>query len=150
MYELMFFLHITGLAVWLGSLVVLCFLLVMINRGAGETVKAQIIAYLKLTNSLSHPSALILLISGAVMLQQLGTPHSNLPFWITFMEQGGTMMVLFSTIVLALVGRRLKKRLHAADGAEAAIRAAWPYRLVLLVTVLGVLAVLGVVSLKIT
>ncbi|TCP59558.1 hypothetical protein EV586_101787 [Tumebacillus sp. BK434] len=149
MYGSMFFLHITGLAVWLGSLVVLSFLLVMIKRGAGETVKAQIIAYLKLTNGLSHPSALIVLISGAVMLQQLGIEHSDLPFWISFMEQGGTLMVLFSTIVLALVGRRLKKRLLAADGAQAAVRTAGPYRTVLLLTVCGVLAVLGVVSLKI-
>ncbi|ASS75039.1 hypothetical protein CIG75_08605 [Tumebacillus algifaecis] len=150
MYEWLFFLHLTSLALWLGGLVMVSVLLLMINRSAGEAVKAQISVYLKLTNRLLHPSALVVLLSGGVMIQQMGIERSMKPFWLLFMEQWGGMVVLLSTIVLGLVGRRLKKRLLAASGGDAAVRATLPFRAVMLVTVCGILTVLGVVSLKIT
>ncbi|MFD2168874.1 hypothetical protein [Tumebacillus lipolyticus] len=149
MQDWLLFLHLTSLALWFGGLVMLSFLLVSIKQSAGEAVKAQVSTYLKLANRLLHPSALLVLISGAIMIVQMGIERDMKPFWLTFMEQWGGTVVLFSTIALTWVGSRLKKRLTAAEGTEVS-QATLPYRAFMMVSVCGILVVMGVVSLKIS
>lgn len=151
MYGISYFVHIAGLAVWLGSLIGLGMLLQFIvkntdadkaNKLAGHTVR--------LINRLMHPSAFLVLLSGVYMLFELGM-GSNRPFWITFMERFGSIVVLLSILLISLQGSKIKKVVTGQKLKKEITlsQAVSRYQLMVWLSVVLVLVVTLVVSLKI-
>lgn len=73
------------------------------SRWAGKAVR--------LMNRVVHPSALFILVSGIMMFVEMGL-GSDKPFWLIFMERGGTVVLLLSIVWVTLQGNKLKKKLE--------------------------------------
>lgn len=163
MFETMLFVHLTGLAVWFGSMAAIGLMLLAFRRDLrSEEAKRMAGKMVKLFNRLTHPSSFLVLVSGGLMIiDRWGdTDH---PFWLSFMERVGGTVVIVSIVALTIAGRRLAKRLGAggsgagqgaataAVGAGAAAAASVRlngYLSTMTVSAVGVLAVLLVVSFR--
>lgn len=150
MYGLMFFLHIAGLCIWFGSMVtVLALLLVLRKELRNETVSALTQKTIRISNRITHPSAFLVLLSGIVMLVMIGMDqHSNLPFWIIFMEQAGSLVILAFFIAVSIAGRKVTKHL-AANNLSLADKSLNTYLIIMVILALAIIAVIYVVSAKI-
>jgi len=147
----MLFLHLSGLAIWVGSMVMVAFMLTAIRRQpamAGASVMVP--RMLRTFNVLTHPSAFIVLISGVVMIIDMGFLGQQKPFWLSFMEQGGGMVILLSIILLSIMGKRVVKR-YAGEAAAAdpgKVKGEKGYLNAMIAMIVLVLAVVLVVALK--
>ncbi len=115
------FLHISSVALWLGSLVTLYIL----NRReiAPNNPEALSIVYgttRSVVRKVINPSSLIVLLSGIGMMVQLGLVGQSKPFWLTFMEQFGGMVALISVALLTWQMRKVDRA--AADERAALLK----------------------------
>ncbi|WP_135557084.1 hypothetical protein [Paenibacillus cymbidii] len=167
MFETMLFIHLTGLAVWFGSMAAIGLMLLAFRRDLrSEEAKKMVGKMVKLFNRLTHPSSFLVLVSGGLMMMDRWSDTDH-PFWLTFMERVGGAVVLLSIIALTIAGRKLTKRLGggasgagqaasagkapAAVGAGAAAMAGVRlngYLSTMGVAAVGVLAVIFVVSFR--
>lgn len=108
MYNLFYFLHIIGIAVWLGSLIALGYVLNKLLHS--EAIKPVLQLVFTWINRVVHLSAFAVLISGVYMIMQFD--RGSLPFYLIFMEQLGSLAVLFSVIILTLQSRKIRKKLE--------------------------------------
>ncbi|KEQ25105.1 hypothetical protein [Paenibacillus tyrfis] len=117
MFGFLLFLHLTGLSLWLGSGLTAVVMLPMLNQrpGSGE-LRALARKTLRVISTIAHPSALVVLISGVVMIVQMNIPAQSKPLWLQVMEKGGGMVILLAVILTGILGSRLKKRLNAENG----------------------------------
>lgn len=118
MYGLMLFLHLTGLFIWLGSLLAKLITLSMLKKELGsEQTRTFARRIIRVFSMLSHPSAVIVLISGIFMIVRLGM-GSDKPLWLDVMEKGGGTVILLALIVMGILGRRIKKQLKSGQGSK--------------------------------
>lgn len=146
MYGFMLFLHLAGLAAWFGVTLMSAFLLNSLKgklTEAGSTASA--FNTIKLFNRITHPAAAIVLISGFYMIMQLS--RAGMPFWLTFMERAGSLIIILFMAVLSMMGAKLKKKL-AQDDTTAASKSISTYVTSIFVFLVLILAVTLVVSLK--
>ncbi|MBO8170264.1 MAG: hypothetical protein H0Z33_00055 [Bacillaceae bacterium] len=146
MYSLLYFFHISGLVIWLGSLIALGFLLMILKGRLVAGDNPFVASTLNLIKWLSNPGALVVLITGVMMLVQMGMAGGDKPFWLSFMEQAGGMVILLSIILLTLLSRRIMKRL--TGGKSSSLPSLTGYLTVIGLTVLMSLSVVLVVSFK--
>lgn len=157
MFESMLFIHLSGLAIWFGSIVAIGLMLFSFRRDIrSEEARNMVRKAVKLFNRLTHPSSFLVLLSGGLMIMDRWK-DTNHPFWLSFMERVGGTVILLSIIVMTIVGRKLIKRLDAAGGvkpvsvgagAGAAMVRLNSYLSTMTVAGLGVLAVIFVVSFR--
>ncbi|MDF2661905.1 MAG: hypothetical protein K0Q94_4696 [Paenibacillus sp.] len=145
MYGFMLFIHLTGLSIWLGSLVAVAILLTAMKKMLPSADVSGIVRKTVRTfNLLTHPSAFLVLISGVFMILEMGL-GSDKPFWLIYMERGGGMIVLLFIIVISIMGRRLMKRIAGGD-VQAASSSISSYVTGLSLSTVLVLSVVFVVS----
>lgn len=65
----------------------------------------------RLMNWVVHPSTLFILVSGIMMFVEMGL-GSDKPFWLIFMERGGTVVLLLSIVWVTLQGNKPTKKLE--------------------------------------
>ncbi|WP_438434084.1 hypothetical protein [Gorillibacterium sp. sgz500922] len=108
MHDFMLFLHLIGVAVWFGSLIMAAVLLTQMKKQAGEAEAKIVRTVIRVFNTLSHPAAFLVLISGFGMLgTDGGHDGKGMPFWLTYMSYVGTIVVLLSMAVLSILGSKV-------------------------------------------
>lgn len=146
MYELMFFLHITGIAAWFGVAIMSALILLRLKPQLAQAGMMDTAQWtVRMFNRIAHPAATIVLLSGAIMVMEWD--HKNLPFWMAFMERLGGLVILLYLIVISIMGRGMKKKLAGGDTAAASSAIGKYVSGVLIFSVL-VLAVVLVASMK--
>lgn len=151
MYGFMLFLHLGGLAIWLGSIFTVAMLLISLSKNIQSADVSAIGARtIKIFNRITHPSSFIVLLSGIIMLMNLGMEnHDNFPFWLKFMEMAGSMVILVFIILLSIMGKKTMKRIQNATAEPAAAqKSIRTFVTTALIFVVLVLVVVFVVSAK--
>ncbi|WP_379966012.1 hypothetical protein [Ectobacillus sp. sgz5001026] len=147
MFKLFLFLHLTGLAVWLGAMVVVAGILLALKKdirssGVNESLKK----ILRFFNMVTHPSATIVLITGLVMRFSSEVEGKG-SLWLSYMQDFGSLIVLGSIIALTILGKRAVKNLDGKEDAATASSLS-KYANGLFVSAFLVISVLFVVALK--
>ena len=120
MFKMWLFLHLTGISIWVGSLLAVVIILAMMKRHLGSKELSTIVKkIIRIVNILVHPSALIVLLSGIFMIVMMNFGDAAKPFWLTFMERFGGGIILFTMIAVGFVGRSLVKKLRAIETGDA-------------------------------
>lgn len=146
MHEVLYFVHLTALALWLGTLVVAAWwsraALVAPDAGSrdwGLRMVSQLTAWV------SAPASLLVLLAGISMVVAAGSVGAYKPLWFQVMEQGGGLLVLGSLFLLPVLARRVRK---AAEDQAAVHRAVRHFVVGLGTMAVGVLGVILTVSLR--
>jgi len=149
--DIMLFFHVSTVAVWLGSIVAVLFMLQMIRKQAkSPEISTLIPKMLRTFNRITHPSAFVVLISGIIMILEMGLVGQSKPFWLSYMEQGGGMVVLLSIILLTWQGRRIMKGYTSvASGQGQAVAGFQSYITYMVGSIVLILSVVFVVAFKI-
>lgn len=146
MHELLYFLHLTALALWLGTLVAAAWwsraALAAADAGSRDWGLRMVS---QLTTWVSAPASLLVLLAGVSMVMVAGTAGAYRPLWFQVMEQGGGMLVLASLFLLPALARRVRK---ATEDKAAVHRAVRHFIVGLGTMALGVLGVILTVSLR--
>lgn len=146
---ILYFLHLSGLALWLGSTVLLVILLLSVRRHLTEgNGKPVFLLSMKAVKRFVNFAALIVLVSGATLVQRLGYTHSEKPLWLSLMEQAGGMTVLLFIIVMTWMSNRAAKKLAGNQGAGEFAKLVGRYSIALSVFALATLTVVFVVSMR--
>jgi putative copper export protein len=149
--KIMLFLHIAGLAVWLGSLLSLIIVGVISKK---QTDSSEVRGLLrKITGSFSrwiHPAAIVVIVSGIFLIANMYSGVENRPFWLNYMEMGGTMIAFLSIIVLGIVSNRMvRKPLGTSNGDVSKVKKGLSIYLVLLtIFLLLILSVIYIVAFR--
>lgn len=102
------FAHVTSVAFWLGGIAALYVLYrKSLRLASAEGMSVAQATARSVINGMLTPSALVVLVTGIVMLVQMGLAGKAKPFWLTFMEQFGGLVALLSAILLTWQVRRL-------------------------------------------
>lgn len=111
MQSLYYFLHISGVIIWIGSFIGFGILLRSLAKQKTVEQHSLVITKIdKIVKRLIHPSALAVLISGVLLI--LPYNRESLPLYITLMEQAGSIVILLSIIFLTLQSRKIQKALN--------------------------------------
>lgn len=146
MYGWMFFIHLAGLAAWFGvTLMGLLMLLSVRGKLAESSYTSVAESIIRNINRVTHPAAFLVLLSGVIMIMQWN--RDGMPFWLSFMERGGGMVIILFMIVLSILGARLRKKLANSDATSAA-KSIGTYSLWTAIFLILILIVTLVVSLK--
>lgn len=151
MLDTMLFLHITAIAVWLGSLLSLA-VITMMSRSQADSGEVRSLVR-RITGSFSrwiHPTAIIVLVSGIILIANMNIPQDARPFWLNYMEMGGMTIIFLSMIVLGFISNRnVRKPLAASNAKTATIKKGMStYLVALTVFMLSILSVIFVVAFK--
>ncbi|NOU97025.1 hypothetical protein GC093_27935 [Paenibacillus sp. LMG 31456] len=115
MFGTLLFLHLTGLIIWLGALFAIVVMLFMLRKQLGSQEPNKMAKRIIRSFSMfAHPSAVIVLISGVIMIIQMGM-GSGKPIWLNVMEKGGGTIILLALILTGILGSKIKKRLSTAE-----------------------------------
>ncbi|TBL80379.1 hypothetical protein EYB31_08155 [Paenibacillus thalictri] len=148
MYGLLLFFHLTGLSIWLGSLVAVIVMLTMMKKHIASPEIGQLAQKtVKIFNFLTHPSSFVVLISGVLLIVDMGLIRSAKPFWMHYMEEVGGMFILLFIVLLSILGKKLVVKLTAGDQLD--IRSGMArYLSGMMVSVVCVLSVVFIVAVK--
>lgn len=107
------FLHLTGLAIWIGSLLAIVVMLLLLKKQLGSqqsnTLAKRVI---RVFSMFAHPASVIVLISGVFMIVQMGLGSTDRPIWLDVMEKGGGTIILLALVLTGILGSKVKKRLN--------------------------------------
>jgi putative copper export protein len=118
--NLLFFLHLTGLAVWIGSLVIIALLLFSLRSKAGAPGEHHLLlTIIRLVKWLVNVAALAVLVSGAGLIQSLGYKPMTEPLYVKLMEQGGGLILVSFLVLMTIWSNRIQKRLQSKTQAPA-------------------------------
>lgn len=112
MYTWSYILHIVGVALWIGSFLMLGFLLKGLIKEANHLKDyGMVIQRIQKWVMLGVlPSLVLVLLSGTYMILQLN--RDTLPLYLTVMEQGGTLIILLTIIFVSIYSVKLTKKLQ--------------------------------------
>jgi uncharacterized membrane protein len=109
MYTFFYFLHVLGVIIWVGAFI--SFGLLLRSLAKKEQLLDQhqglLISMNRFVNRGVIPSSIIVLLSGVYLIMQFN--RGDLPFYLTFMEQMGSLVILLSVILLTIQSRRINK-----------------------------------------
>ncbi|WP_416827364.1 hypothetical protein [Ectobacillus polymachus] len=147
MFNFLLFLHLTGLAIWLGAMIVVAGILLILKKdvrtsGVNESLKK----ILRFFNVITHPSASIVLITGLIM-RFTSEVEGKGTFWLSYMQDFGSLIVLGSIIALTILGKRAVKNLDSKEVAATSSNLS-KYTTGLFVSALLVVSVLFIVTTK--
>ena len=146
MYGVLLFFHLSGLFVWLGSLfAIVVMLLLLKNQLDSPQTKKLINRIVRVFSMFAHPSSLVVLISGVIMIIQIGLGN-NKPFWLDIMEKGGGTIILLALVLTGIMGSRMKKRLAGAQPGDVINLSG--YLSVMIAFIVSILAIVLIVSMK--
>ncbi|MBL0385741.1 hypothetical protein JJB07_03670 [Tumebacillus sp. ITR2] len=141
MLGFLYFLHLTGLTAWIGSMVLLVIMLVSVRKNLEEwNGKPLFLLATRLVKWLLNGAALAVLISGVGLIQKLGFTEASKPFYVKFMEQTGGLTLLLFIILMTLFSNRATKQLKQEKNLTAGV---FPKILIRYSTALTVFVVLG-------
>lgn len=150
MFGAYLFVHLAGLALWLGSIIMLAILLTAMKRNvASQDVSQLAQRSIKLLNRVTHPSAFLILVSGVLMLIKMDLKQGDIPLWLNLMQSAGGAIIILFIIVVSIWGKKTVKSI-AAGNASAAAKSISGYVGMLLIAALLILAIVYIVSAKIT
>ncbi|MFC4769090.1 hypothetical protein [Effusibacillus consociatus] len=154
MFSFLYFFHITGLAVWLGSLVSLSILIILINKilRFGELTNKFVQIINKMIKWVMNPSALVILLTGFMMTLQMEYTSETKPLWLKLMEQAGGLILILSIITFTIQSNRISKKMISKGTAVIHIESSKLYSSILplmMITIILILGVTMIVSLKI-
>ncbi|GFZ91805.1 hypothetical protein GCM10010978_32750 [Compostibacillus humi] len=112
MYYLSYMLHIAGIAIWLGSFLALGYLLKSLVKDERKLADfAPVIKRIQKWVMMGVlPSLVLILLSGVYMILQFS--RDSMPLYLTIMEQGGTIIILLTIILVSMYSVRLTKKLQ--------------------------------------
>ncbi|PDM38846.1 MULTISPECIES: hypothetical protein [unclassified Geobacillus] len=112
MYYLSYMLHIAGIAIWLGSFLALGYLLKSLVKDERKLADfAPVIKRIqKWVRMGVLPNLVLILLSGVYMILQFS--RDSMPLYLTIMEQGGTIIILLTIILVSMYSVRLTKKLQ--------------------------------------
>ena len=147
MYELYYFLHLTGIAVWIGSFLAFAALIRHMAKTATleGTHSALLLRMKRFVNAGVMPAAVLVLITGVLMI--LRFDHSALPLYMRLMEQVGGVALILTVLVISLYSRKITGNL-AAD--SKGTRIARVYAMMLTISALLGILVLLITALRLT
>src|SRR5690606_20060821 len=98
MYEWSYILHIVGVVIWIGSFIVLGYLLKGLTKNGSLKDYSFVIKRIQKSVMVGVlPSLVLVLLSGTYMILQLN--RDTMPLYLTIMEQGGTLIILLTIIL---------------------------------------------------
>ncbi|WP_152559312.1 hypothetical protein [Tumebacillus flagellatus] len=113
MMGILYFLHLAGFTVWLGSMLLLAILLLAMRKNLGEwNSKPLFLLTASLVKWVLNGAALVVLASGVGLVQTLGLTTGNKPFYVSFMEQTGGMTILLFIVLMTWFSNRASKKLR--------------------------------------
>ncbi|MCR2821654.1 hypothetical protein [Lederbergia panacisoli] len=152
MFKYWLFLHFAGISVWVGSLLAVAIILFMMKKHLGSKELSTIVKKMtKVVNSIVHPSAFFVLLSGIFMIIAMNFGDSPKPFYLEFMERIGGVTVLFTIIAVSIFGRRVVKKFNTLEKEGSVVThpaSINMYITMMLISVLLVLSVIFVVSFR--
>lgn len=109
MYTFAYFLHVLGVIVWVGTFISFGLLLraLVKNEESIDRQKSLLMRMSRFVNRGVIPSSIVVLLSGVYLIMQFS--RSDLPFYLSFMEQMGSLVILLSVIFLTIQSRRINK-----------------------------------------
>lgn len=146
MFGLWLFLHLTGLAIWIGSLLAIVVILLLLKKQLGsQQSNALAKRVIRVFGMLAHPASVIVLISGVFMIVQMDLGSTDKPLWLDVMEKGGGMIVLLALVLTGFLGSKAKKWLNDPKSKSVNLTG---YLMTLSGFMIMIMAVLLVVSLR--
>ncbi len=113
-FSLLWFAHIVGLALWLGSVVVVVWL--ASSACAAPAWQWAIRLACRISNRITLPAALVVLVGGSSMGIHSGYIGSApRPLWYSIMEKGGGLLIFFMVPLLYWLGARVVRAAATAD-----------------------------------
>ena len=110
MYSLSYILHIVGVALWIGSFAVIGYLLKILTKNKGLKDFSVIIKRMQKWIMVGVlPSLLLIFLSGTYMIFQFN--RDTMPFYLSIMEQGGTLIILLTILFVSIYNVKLTKKL---------------------------------------
>lgn len=119
MYQLYYFIHLAGIALWIGSFIGFAALIRHMNRSQSlnGTHEALILRMKRFVNVGVLPATGAVLVSGVLMI--LRFDHSALPLYMRLMEQVGGVALILTILVIGLYSRKISTSITArTDGAH--------------------------------
>ncbi|WP_280770428.1 hypothetical protein [Salipaludibacillus daqingensis] len=115
MYSTYYIFHIVGIALWIGSFAAFGFLLrSLVNQKEPIETYSFVIKRIRLwVNTGVFPSSFIVMITGVLMILQFD--RDTLPFYLQFMEQAGSIIILSTIISLAIYSRKISGKLNGKE-----------------------------------
>lgn len=112
MYSLSYMLHIVGVAIWLGSFLALGYLLKSLVKDERKLADfAPVIKRIQKWVMMGVlPGLVLILLSGVYMILQFS--RDSMPLYLTIMEQGGTIIILLTIILVSMYSVRLTKKMQ--------------------------------------
>lgn len=111
MYEWSYILHIVGVVIWIGSFIVLGYLLKGLTKNGSLKDYSFVIKRIQKSVMVGVlPSLVLVLLSGTYMILQLN--RDTMPLYLTIMEQGGTLIILLTIILVSIYSVKLSKKLQ--------------------------------------
>src|SRR5690348_16093340 len=100
MTSFLLFIHLSALAVWVGSLATVAILLLSIRKQFGSPdIRGVAKRTIRTFNRVTHPSAFLILVSGLWMFFRSNVSESDVPFWLHYMREGGSLLILIAILV---------------------------------------------------
>ncbi|MGY3714616.1 hypothetical protein ACWE42_03710 [Sutcliffiella cohnii] len=109
MYELNYIVHIVGVVLWIGSFIVLGYLLKAMTNNKVEDYSPIITNIQKWVMRGTLPSLILIVVSGSFMIMQFN--RDAMPLYLSLMEMGGTMIILLTIIFVSIYSVKLTKKL---------------------------------------
>lgn len=112
MYSLYYILHIVGIAVWIGSFLVLGYLLKTMAKEQRRLIDlSPVIKKIQKWVMVGVvPSLVLILVSGSFMIFEFN--RDSMPLYLKLMEQGGTLIILLTIIFVSIYSVKITKKLQ--------------------------------------
>lgn len=112
MYSLYYILHIVGIAVWIGSFLVLGYLLKTLAKEQRRLIDlSPVIKKIQKWVMVGVvPSLVLILVSGSFMIFEFN--RDSMPLYLKLMEQGGTLIILLTIIFVSIYSVKITKKLQ--------------------------------------
>ena len=99
-----------GVALWIGSFAVIGYLLKILTKNKGLKDFSVIIKRMQKWIMVGVlPSLLLIFLSGTYMIFQFN--RDTMPFYLSIMEQGGTLIILLTILFVSIYNVKLTKKL---------------------------------------
>ncbi|MED4128663.1 hypothetical protein [Shouchella miscanthi] len=111
MYQIAYIIHIIGVVFWVGSFISLGFVLKSLTNVNIEHALTKTLIK-KLQQWVTYgviPASIFVLLSGLYMIMPFS--REGIPFYLSFMEQAGSVTILLTILFVTITSKRLTKKI---------------------------------------